>query len=67
VAEKLRTALSEPYPLARGTAKLGASVGVSYYGEHGTDVEALQRRADEALYEAKRRGKDLVLEAAPGS
>jgi diguanylate cyclase (GGDEF)-like protein len=67
VAEKLRTALSEPYPLARGTAKLGASVGVSYYGEHGTDVEALQRRADEALYEAKRRGTDRVLEAAPKS
>jgi diguanylate cyclase (GGDEF)-like protein len=65
VAEKLRASLSEPYPISDGNAILGASVGVSYFGEHGTDAEALLRRADEALYEAKRRGKDRVLEAAP--
>jgi diguanylate cyclase (GGDEF)-like protein len=63
VAEKLRAALSEPYPLVSGSANLGASVGVSYFGEHGTESEALLRHADEALYEAKRRGKDRVLEA----
>ena len=58
VAEKLRAALSEPYPLGDATRRRsGASVGVSYFGEHGTDAEALLRRADEALYEAKRRGQ----------
>jgi diguanylate cyclase (GGDEF)-like protein len=67
VAEKLRASLSEPYLLTRGNATLGASVGVSYFGEHGTDAEALLRRADEALYEAKRRGKDRVLEAEPAT
>jgi len=63
VAEKLRVALSEPYPLDGSSAVLGASVGVSLFGEHGTDAEALQRLADEALYEAKRLGKGRVLEA----
>lgn len=64
VAEKLREALSQPYPVVPHGATLGASVGVSYFGEHGSDAEALQRAADAALYEAKRRGKNRVLEAA---
>jgi len=64
VAEKLREAMSAPYPLGKHTAKLGASVGVSYFGEDGDDAESLQRSADVALYEAKRRGKNRVLEAS---
>ena len=63
VAEKLRDSLSQPYPIVPQGAKLGASVGVSYFGEHGSDADALQRAADGALYEAKRRGKNRVLEA----
>jgi diguanylate cyclase (GGDEF)-like protein len=64
VAEKLREALSAPYPIGKQVARVGASIGVSFFGEHGTDAEALQRAADVALYEAKRRGKNRVLEAA---
>jgi diguanylate cyclase (GGDEF)-like protein len=64
VAEKLRASLGEPYPLDAHSARLGASIGVSFFGEHGTDADALQRAADVALYEAKRRGKNRVLEAA---
>ena len=64
VAEKLRETLSAPYPLGKQVANVGASIGVSFFGEHGTDAEALQRAADVALYEAKRRGKNRVLEAA---
>jgi diguanylate cyclase (GGDEF)-like protein len=64
VAEKLRDALSQPYPVGPKGVSVGASVGVSYFGAHGADAEAVQRAADAALYEAKRRGKNLVLEAA---
>ncbi len=67
VAEKLREALSRPYSIGKPAAHLGASIGVSYYGEDGTDAQALQRAADAALYEAKRRGKNRVLEAAAGA
>ena len=63
VAEKLREAIAQPYPLAEGKALLGASVGISFYGEHGDNAELLQRAADGALYEAKRRGKNRVVEA----
>jgi diguanylate cyclase len=66
-AEKLREALSRPYSIGKPLAHLGASIGVSYYGEDGTDAQALQRAADAALYEAKRRGKNRVLEAAAGA
>jgi len=64
VAEKLREAISKPYALRTSTATIGVSVGISYFGEHGDNAAALQRAADVALYEAKRRGKNRVLEAA---
>jgi diguanylate cyclase (GGDEF)-like protein len=63
VAEKLREALGQPYLLGGPVAHMGVSVGVSHFGEHGTDADTLQRAADAALYEAKRRGKNRILEA----
>ncbi|HEY2628565.1 MAG TPA: GGDEF domain-containing protein [Usitatibacter sp.] len=63
VAEKLRHALAEPYPLDGATGHVSASVGVSLYPEHGTDAQALQRAADTALYEAKREGKNRTVTA----
>ncbi len=58
VAEKLRLALREPYPIESGVARVGASIGVSIFPTHGSDAEALLRAADTALYKAKREGKD---------
>jgi diguanylate cyclase (GGDEF)-like protein len=63
VAEKLRAALREPYPLDRAQAVLSASVGVSLFPSHGADPETLQRSADAALYAAKREGKDRTVVA----
>jgi len=65
VADKLREALREPYPLEGATASLGASVGVALFPEHGDDPESVQRAADAALYEAKREGKDRSRLARP--
>jgi diguanylate cyclase (GGDEF)-like protein len=60
VAEKLREALQEPYPLGEVEARLSASVGVALYPDHGSDPESLQRAADAALYRAKREGKNRI-------
>lgn len=60
VADKLREALRAPYALAGAQAKLGASVGVSVFPEHGRDSDALLRAADQALYRAKREGRDMT-------
>jgi diguanylate cyclase (GGDEF)-like protein len=40
-----------------------ASFGVAAYPDHGRTAEALFRAADQALYEAKRAGRDRVITA----
>jgi diguanylate cyclase (GGDEF)-like protein len=64
VAEKLREALGAPYALENSIARVGASVGVSLFPDHGDDPESLQRAADAALYAAKREGKNRAKLAA---
>jgi diguanylate cyclase (GGDEF)-like protein len=60
-AERLRMALAEAHADA---ASLTASFGVTAF-VRGDNVESLVRRADAALYEAKRRGRDRVEPMAP--
>lgn len=42
----------------RATVNLGLSAGVSFYPEHGGDVDTLLQRADSAMYVAKQAGGD---------
>jgi diguanylate cyclase (GGDEF)-like protein len=51
--------------LGTASAKLGASVGVGIFPDHGSDPESLQRAADIALYQAKREGRDRTQLAMP--
>lgn len=39
------------------------TVGVSFYPQHGNNTEALFRKADEALFEGKRAGRNRVMMA----
>ncbi|MGK4905480.1 putative bifunctional diguanylate cyclase/phosphodiesterase [Streptomyces sp. PHES57] len=54
VARGLVSALSSPLDLDGLTLVLEASAGVAVYPEHATEAEGLLRRADVAMYEAKR-------------
>jgi diguanylate cyclase (GGDEF)-like protein len=55
--DRIRAALAEPVDLGGGrSASIGASIGVSFAGP-GTDIDGLIRRADLAMYTAKRGGK----------
>jgi diguanylate cyclase (GGDEF)-like protein/PAS domain S-box-containing protein len=61
VAERIRAGLrttAMPVP-GGGTLQLTISVGIAQHRE-GETLEALLRRADEALYDAKRSGRDRV-------
>ncbi len=42
------------------TCQIKASIGISLFPEHGDNYRTLYRRADTALYESKRRGKDIA-------
>ena len=45
VADKLLSALQQPYAVAGTAASLAVSVGIADYPEHGRDAESLLRRA----------------------
>jgi len=64
VAAKIVQAVAQPYALPRGEARLSASVGLAMFPADGADSQLLQRAADDALYAAKREGKNRVLSAA---
>ena len=57
VAEKLITAVLEPYELHGTEVVLGASIGIVCFPENGREVESLLRNADVAMYAAKDQGR----------
>jgi diguanylate cyclase (GGDEF)-like protein/PAS domain S-box-containing protein len=61
VAAKLLHGLAAPFHVEERTLEIGASVGIALFPEHGTDAEALLRRADMALYAAKREDRGLIV------
>ena len=57
-AEELLRYLSRPLRIAGREARVGGSIGIATYPDHGASPEELLERADEAMYVAKRRGKN---------
>ena len=71
LAQRVVSAIAEPFRLSEGTVRIGASVGVAITntnteGENGQtgDLDELLRRADRALYRAKTKGGSTVALAA---
>ena len=58
VARKVIETLREPFRYNRQDAEIGASVGIAVYPDHGDTAEALIKRADEAMYAVKHKGKN---------
>lgn len=59
MAENIIARLSEPFELLQGTetVQIGASIGISFYPQHGNTSNTLLDCADIALYRAKERGR----------
>jgi len=53
-AERMLDALRDPFDLAGTPVEVGASIGVALFPDHGEDADTLLRRADIAMYQAKR-------------
>lgn len=56
LADRLLKKLELPFVSMGGTSTLQASIGISIYPAHGDTCKELIRRADEAMYQAKRAG-----------
>ena len=64
VVTRLHTVVAEPMTVEGLPVTVGASFGVSLFPDHGPDLEALLRRADAAMYQAKNVGGGVMLHAA---
>jgi diguanylate cyclase (GGDEF)-like protein len=64
VAERLHTALAEPFRIGGQDVVVGASIGIALGGEQYTDAEDVLRDADIAMYSAKsqRKGSHSLFE-----
>ncbi len=58
LAKEIVAAISNLQSIALRDVKIGASIGIAYYPDHCSNAQELLIRADEAMYEAKRRGKN---------
>ncbi|MDD5229460.1 MAG: EAL domain-containing protein [Methylococcales bacterium] len=65
VAEYIIDDLSKPFHLSinnkiehQQEVHIGASIGISIYGEHGITPQSLMDKADAALYKAKKNGRN---------
>jgi len=65
VAEKVRSALEQPFELEGHTVRISASIGVALFPQHGDSEHALSLSADTAMYLAKAGGGNRVALAVP--
>jgi diguanylate cyclase (GGDEF)-like protein len=58
VARKIIDAMAVPFPLGerRAEARITGSIGIAVYPEDGDEIDVLVKRADSAMYQAKRTG-----------
>ncbi len=62
-AAAIRDALEQPFHLGGISLQVNASIGIAVYPEHAVDGETLARRADVAMYTAKRTGGGVAVYA----
>ncbi len=63
--EGLQRRLHDPADIAQERVRLSASIGISLYPEHGQTPDSLISAADNAMHEAKRRGRNGYLFHSP--
>lgn len=58
LANRVLRILSDPFQLGSKSVQIGASIGVAFSPDHGTNFLELIRKADVAMYHAKTLGKN---------
>jgi diguanylate cyclase len=60
IGERVREAIEQPLKIGEWLISVSASIGMALCPDHGTKPEDLLRRADAAMYEVKKNGKNGV-------
>jgi diguanylate cyclase (GGDEF)-like protein/PAS domain S-box-containing protein len=58
VAQKILERFKEPIEVDGQSLRVTTSIGIAFYPDHGTDLEDLGKKSDEALYQAKGQGRN---------
>jgi len=58
IARDILQKLAEPFRLGNDTGYVSTSIGITLYPDDATDIEALLKNADQAMYEAKKQGRN---------
>lgn len=58
IAEKILKVFNEPFKCEKRKIKITASIGITLYPDHGDNVNILFKRADVAMYKAKKLGRN---------
>jgi diguanylate cyclase (GGDEF)-like protein/PAS domain S-box-containing protein len=58
IADEMLKSLQQPIPVDHHLPEVTASIGISIHPMHGQTLEELMARADEAMYAAKRQGRN---------
>ena len=61
VAKLIIETLSQPFVYEGNEIYIGASIGISIFPDDGTDSDVLVNNADEAMYHAKRNGRNRYI------
>ncbi|MCF6206232.1 MAG: diguanylate cyclase, partial [Sulfurovum sp.] len=60
ILEKIRSISQNSFHIEGHTLKVGMSIGAALYPSDGSSSEILLKRADEAMYKAKKGGKNMI-------
>lgn len=63
-ARRILAALQEPMDIDGRTIRIGGSIGIAFFPEHGRSPDELIARADAALYAAKGAGRNCIRRAS---
>jgi EAL domain-containing protein (putative c-di-GMP-specific phosphodiesterase class I) len=58
IAQKIISKMAEPYHLGSEIIYVSASLGITLYPNDATDIGALMKNADQAMYAAKNKGRN---------
>ncbi len=67
VAKNIIKKISQPIKAGKDECRIGASIGIAIFPEHGNDAATLINAADEAMYEVKSIGKNTFAFAKRGT